>query len=150
MRQEPVYAQSTKPQPDEKYKSLSSYRGDTSLYIIENFVTNQEFYKQKPISVLLNRMEVPVKYFLLGPDTDDLLYSTNISICAYSSSEIERKIKLKKEPALIVIYWTKPILSTKIYDLLKQKGRVWNKDLADFFGTQIIDHIGYVKYPVNK
>ncbi|GGI25207.1 hypothetical protein [Pedobacter mendelii] len=132
------------------YKPLTIYQGDTSKYMLENFVTNQEFYKQKPICVLLNRLEVPVKDFLHGPDTDDHLYSTNLSISAYSTLEIEKKIKLKKEPAILVIYWTKPILTAKIDTLLNQKGRIWNKDLADFFGNQIIDHVGYVKYNINK
>ncbi|GGI25211.1 hypothetical protein [Pedobacter mendelii] len=148
--QQTVYSKNIRYQQGVKYKPLSSYQGDTSKYMLENFVTNQEFYKQKPTSILLNKMEVPVKYFLHGPDTDDHLYSTNVIIGAYSFSENERKVKLKKEPAILVIYWTKPILTAKIDTLLKQKGRVWNKDLADFFGKQIIDHVGYVKYNINK
>ncbi|GGI25205.1 hypothetical protein [Pedobacter mendelii] len=145
-----VYAQSTKPQPDEKYKPLSSYSGDTSLYIIENFVTNQAFYKQKPLNVLLNRLEVPIKDFVYGSDTDDHEYTTHVSITAYQNAEIERKVKLKKEPAILVIYWTKSVKILEVTQVVRKNQGVWNKDLADFFGEQVIDHIGYVKYPVNK
>ncbi|GGI25209.1 hypothetical protein [Pedobacter mendelii] len=150
MRQEPVYAQSTKPQPDEKYKPLSSYSGDTSLYIIENFVTNQAFYKQKPLNVLLRTLEVPVKYFVYGSDTDDMLNSKTVSIGAYNFSEIEKKTKKKMEPSILVIYWNKPLSIDRITKLVRKNSRKWEGEVSELFGEQVIDHIDYVHYNFNK
>lgn len=131
---------------NKNYRSLTNYNRDTSAYMIENFVKNQEFYKQKPISVLLNKLEVPVKYFVYGSDTDDGLYSKTISIAAYTFSEIERKKKRKTEPAILVIYWDKPVLVEDITKLVKKNERRWDGEVANIFGKQIIDHIDYVHY----
>ncbi|MFC4141821.1 hypothetical protein [Pedobacter mendelii] len=146
MVQKSVFTQSIEVQTDEKYKFLATYQSDTSRYMLENFVTTQAFYKQKAVSTLLNKLEAPIKYFSYGPDTDDQKHTTHLTIAAYNYTQIEKKVNRKIEPALLVIYLTKPIPLAHVDQLMRKNKSSWTKDEVNLFGNQIIDHIDYLHY----
>jgi hypothetical protein len=89
------------------YKPLLSFKGDTSAYILYNFVENQNCYYQKPLKTLLSKLEIPVVSCIpLTTGLDDGpvgIYGVELKF--YDIWTIDRKIAQKKEPAILVIFW---------------------------------------------
>lgn len=66
------------------YEPLHKFEGDTLKYLQTNFLlTNKDFYKGKPLSILFNDLEIDVKAYSCAPGRD-LNFSKSLSLNFYS------------------------------------------------------------------
>lgn len=133
------------------YRSLASFKGDTSKYLIENFVNHQHPYKNKELNVLLHRLEVPVKGYLANIGGDyvekgEVMQCVAITFDFYDGREIDRKVSSKKEPAELIIFWKKPFSFENSVHLYRQFNNRYTDGVKRFYGKQIIDSISYIRY----
>ena len=133
------------------YKPLASFKGDTSKYLIENFVSHQQPYKNKELNVLLHRLEVPVKGYLANTGGDyvekgEEMQCVAITLDFYNGYEIDREVKNKKEPARLVISWKKPFSFENSIRLYRKFHCGYTDSVRRFYGKQVIDSITYVHY----
>jgi hypothetical protein len=126
------------------YKSLQKFEGDTLKYLQTNFLlTNKDFYKGKPLSILLNDLEVEVKAYS-GASGWDLNFKESLILSFYSRKQEKIKIKEKKNPLVLTIDWEVPLPQEKVVELLRKNQGRWTEEEKNYYGQQIIKDIGMV------
>lgn len=130
------------------YIPLAYFRGDTSAYLIKNFVKNQQDYLKKPLAELFKKSEVPVIDYipLFGGYTQE--FTIGVSLNFYRKNILYLKIKQHKKPAQLVIYLSR-FPRKPATELLKTYNGKFSDSVKAFYGTRIIDSINFVHYPLN-
>jgi hypothetical protein len=137
------------------YRSLEKYNGDTSSYLIENFVVHQKYFRNKPLNIFLKKNEVHVEsytYILDGFDGEKGGTPKCIGIYLefYKYNEIQQKIKAKQEPAVLAVYWKNWLPSADPIRLSRKHYSFYSDSLQLYYWKQIIDSINYVRYKTVK
>lgn len=127
-----------------KYEPLNKFEGDTLKYLQTNFLlTNKDFYKGKPLSILLHDLEIDVKAYS-GSSGRDLDYSKSLSLNFYSRQQKKDKIKEKKDPLVLIIDWEVELPQQKIVELLRKNDGRWTEEEKKYYGQHIIKDIEMV------
>ena len=128
----------------ETYRSFKKFDNDTLGYLKSNFYDHKEFYKEKELGVLLNKIELPIKSYTPIFNINDV---TGIYISLfYDLKEKRYKLSNKEKTHNLIVEFRKPIPVNEISNmLLKNKGN-WTKDEAEFFGKQIVKDIDLMDY----
>jgi len=126
------------------YQPLNKFEGDTLKYLQTNFLsTNKDFYKGKPLSILLNDLEIDVKAYS-GSSGRDLNYSKSLSLNFYSRQQKKDKIKEKKNPLVLIIDWEAELTQQKIIELLRKNDGRWTEEEKKYYGQHNIQDIEMV------
>ncbi|KAF2517203.1 hypothetical protein [Flavobacterium foetidum] len=126
------------------YEPLHKFEGDTLKYLQTNFLlTNKDFYKGKPLSVLLNDLEIDVKAYS-GSSGWNINFNKSISLNFYSKLQKKNKIKEKKNPLVLIIYWEVEIPQQKVVELLRKNDGRWTEEEKEYYGQHIIKDIEMV------
>lgn len=76
----------------QKQNIKTQRKGDTLKYLQTNFLlTNKDFYKGKPLSILLNDLEIDVKAYS-GSSGRDINFNNSISLNFYTRLQKKNKI----------------------------------------------------------
>jgi len=126
------------------YKPLNKFEGDTLKYLQTNFLlVNKDFYKGKPLSLLLNDLEIDVKAYS-GASGRDLNFQESLILSFYSRKQEKIKIQEKKNPLVLIIEWEVQLPQQKIVELLRKNDARWTEEEKNYYGQQIIKDIGMV------
>jgi len=119
---------------------------DTLSYLKTNFDTNKAFYIGKPVSTLLDDLELPVLSSDYTPPLVDQVF--DVSLDFISTSEVFKRIENKGKIVSIIITFDKAILENDIVVLDAQIKAVYPNNLGDwtpfdktFYGSRIIKDI---------
>ena len=126
------------------YKPLNEFRGDTLKYLQTNFLEHQDFYIGKPLNVLLDDLEIDIKYSTPGVNANNMDISPDLSLNFYSQKEKEIKIKNKKNPLVLYVVWEIPLPDEKVTFLIRKNQGLWTEDEKKYYGQHIIKEIGMV------
>ncbi|MEQ1553576.1 MAG: hypothetical protein ABL929_05320, partial [Ferruginibacter sp.] len=129
---------------------LSSYKGDTIGYI--NYIyKNQAKYIGKPLSILLNDLDLKVYQFgYNGPHKrDGKIYSISLNTNAYGNHVRVDKFGNDQEIELGVGF-QQYVLHDSIKEIRKLNGTPnygnWSKKAEEYFGKQIISNLWLYNY----
>lgn len=123
------------------FQPLNTFKGDTLKYIKINLLKYQDYYKGKPLNVLLNDLELQVNYYYVTTSAKNKNVSSSLAISYYSMSRAKEKIANKESLSLIVIKWETPLPTEKVHELLRKNNRKWTEDEKNYYGQQIIKEI---------
>jgi len=129
------------------YKPLATFNGDTSAYLLDNFVTHQQYYLNKPLNVLLKQLEVPVVKCMAsfnGGDAEE--GCRGLYLYFYPSRTIDKKVRDKKEPAVLVINFKKLLQKEPINSFLMKNTPIAIVMRAYNGQDTNVGNISYVKY----
>lgn len=123
------------------YEPLHKFEGDTLRYLQTNFLlTNKDFYKGKPLSILLNDLEIDVKAYS-GSSGRDLNFSNSLILSFYNRKQEKIKIKEKKDPLVLIIVWEVELPQQKIVELLRKNDGRWTEEEKRYYGQHIVKDI---------
>lgn len=125
------------------YISLQKVQGDTLKYLQINFLENQYFYRNKPLNVLLNDLELDIKAYSNSYGSN-LYLSDGLSLNFYSRSEKKIKISNIKNPLVLVVQWETPLPQENIVKLLRKNKGQWTEEEKEYYGQHILKEIGMV------
>ncbi|MFH6991796.1 hypothetical protein [Flavobacterium sp. FlaQc-48] len=126
------------------YEPLDKFEGDTLKYLQTNFlIKSKDFYKGKPLSILLNDLEIEVKAYS-GAAGWDLNYSKSLSLNCYTRKQKKLKIKEKKNPLVLIVDWEVPLPQEKVVELLRKNDVRWTEEEKKYYGQHIIKDIEMV------
>ncbi|OOV19565.1 hypothetical protein [Flavobacterium sp. LM4] len=125
------------------YKTLKEFQGDTLKYLETNFLQNRDFYKGKPLDILLNDLEIDIQY-CSNSYGSNLYLSNGLSLNFHTRTEKRVKIKDKKNPLVLTIDWETPLPQEKIIELLRKNNGQWTEEEKNYYGQNIIKEIGMV------
>jgi len=125
------------------YEPLHKFEGDTLKYLQTNFLTNKDFYKGKPLSLLLHDLEIDIKAYS-GASGRDLNFSNSVSLNFYSRQQKKNKIKEKSNPLVLIIDWEVELPQQKIVELLRKNDGRWTDEEKKYYGQHIIKDIEMV------
>lgn len=127
------------------YKMFSTLKGDTLNYIRENFISKKKFYENKPLSILLKNVELPITShnptFGNPPNVEQVM-----GIHLRFDTEVTElsKFNKKKTPNSLLILLKQPINYKEAVSILKKNGRNWTNDSQDFYGKFTIEDIMFI------
>lgn len=125
------------------YIPLQRLQGDTLKYLQRNFLENQDFYRNKPLNVLLNDLDLDIKAYSNSYGRN-LNLSDGLSLSFYSRSEERIKISNRKNPLVLVIQWETPLPQENIVKLLRKNKGQWTEEEKEYYGQHILKEIGMV------
>jgi hypothetical protein len=129
-----------------QYSSLFSFKGDSLVYIKENFLEKKEQYIGKEFSVFLDHLEIPIKRYTTAIGYPPNSNYSHISIQFYKYEERESLIKKKKNPMILTITWENPISPEAIEPVMIKSQSNWTPEVDAFFRKQKIKNIQMVDY----
>jgi hypothetical protein len=126
------------------YIFFKKFNGDTLAYLNANFLNQKGKYIHKPLSFLLNDMEVEMHAYLFGSSWNDTLVP-DISISAISRGELSRRIDMRTNPFFIYAIFEKGPGET-IARNFRVSHETWTKETANFYGGYVIKDIKVSNY----
>lgn len=136
------------------YKPLKSFNGDTSGYLIRNFVTYQQDYQNKALNTMLEKLEVPVAGYLVinGGNKGEEVPTKCVGIYLrfFSWKDIEQKKRAKQNPAVLYVRFKTPIALEEANVLRRRNKGAFPDSVRMFYSKQIVDTINYVHYKYKK
>ncbi len=125
---------------------LVHYNNDTMNYLIKDFNDSTSLYKNKPLKLLLKKLEIKPFFYIQATDTRiDSVYSMFI----YFISPISYKKRIAgKENGLcyrLVITFRDPIESSEFLQLEHLDNFNWNRNIATKLGQKIITDFEFYK-----
>jgi hypothetical protein len=85
------------------FKSIAKFKGDTSSYLKRNFIVYKKDYINRNLSVLLNKLEIPINKFFTGSDGNFPHNVINIYFSFYTDKVTSEKEKKKTDPGILII-----------------------------------------------
>ena len=122
------------------YKPLSEFKGDTSAFVLYNFMDRALAYKGKTFADVITDLKVPVKSFAYTFNGDDLK--------AIYLSPYPTIFPKKGDISNIYIEWENPIIKEDIFKLVLAKDG-WNEQIYNHYKDKKIKYI-YVDIPENS
>lgn len=130
---------SDKPVP--AYKPLVAFNDDTLAYAKYNFEVRKEAYINKPFSVLLKDLEIPIDIFYnaLSAYRANTIFATTLEPKIGKGRYINNADKWI--PIKIVIMWKEAIDSKPIYQAIHNDGNIWTEGISDLYREQIVGDV---------
>ncbi|RYY07385.1 MAG: hypothetical protein EOP43_03410 [Sphingobacteriaceae bacterium] len=133
-----------------QYRPLATFHSDTASYIKYNFIERKQVYLNKKINVLIEDLEVPVRYYTDGTSAKYVDSVPYISLKFYRADVIDRKIMKKKDPTILVIHFITPLSTSITVPLLRKINSKWTAEAQELYGKQTIKNIELVDYNFKK
>jgi hypothetical protein len=137
------------------YKPLGEYRGDTLNYLVDNFVKHQQYYKNKELKILLDKLELPVGYYSAvgGGNIEKGERPTCTGIHLYFWKFPNNKIyrgqtipKANAYPCMLGIGFKNSFTWEKAADLLGKYGMGFQDSTTiKYYSSQVIDTVYFVQ-----
>jgi len=138
------------------YRPLADFHGDTGKYVLDNFYYHPGDYKNKEVSRLLNKLNLPVKCFIpiLEPFDGTPMKCVGMYLSVFDKPRIDQKVKKHEEPGVLMIWFKKHLPESETMDLTRKAFREdggvitdrFTESMKDYYGPQLIDSILYVQY----
>jgi len=126
------------------YKPLNKFEDDNLKYLQTNFLDHQDFYKGKPLNVLLNDLEIDIKNYTFGVSAKNINLSPDLSLNFYTPKQKEKQIKNKQNPLVLYVVWEVFLPQQKIVELLRKNDGHWTEEEKNYYGQHIIKEVGMV------
>lgn len=133
------------------YRKWKDFKRDTLNYLINNFVDRNEYYKNKPLSVVFGDLEIPIVDY-----TTDFSYPPNHKYLHGLTFMFEKyivvydKFQAKKVPNLLVVQLKGSLTAEEVRSFLIKYKKPWSKEAKVFYDKQVVKDIGIIKYNKKK
>ena len=120
------------------YKPLHKFEGDSLQYLQTNFLLeNRDFYKGKPLAILLNDLELDVQnyYGFFGKSSK---FYAGISLNFYNDSKKEFIIRNRKAALALIVNFEVTIPEEKVIALGRKNNGKWTIEEKTFYGEQLV------------
>ncbi len=115
-------------------------------YTNQNFIGDSSEFVGKSLDIFLNKLEIIPKIFLVSIGGSPYTTYVAVSIQFFNDFEVDKRIKNKDNPMIMVIYFQTPVDSDKMGELLKKTKNKWDEKLfREYLGREKIKKIMFVK-----
>lgn len=144
-----VFAQNTKDKM--LYKSLSSYGKDTLAYYLYNFVEQKDSLKGKKMSEVLSKLEVPVKYYFAGAETDPKNVDYARTLIFSNKNRRDTRFVIDNNEGslyLLVLEFAPTVPFTTLNDYIKDHGDALASTQYEYFSQYTVRSVRFIAYPL--
>lgn len=122
------------------YKTLKEFNGDTLKYL-NTFVTYQDYYKGKPLDILLDDLELSINYYHFTSSARNVNLIPALGFSTNKRNQVNKKILKKENPLLFYVTWEAPLSSNKCNELLRKNNGNWTDEEKSYYGQFKIKEI---------
>jgi hypothetical protein len=140
----------SQPSKPRSFVPLTKYNGDTTRFMVDNFITNKQNYLNKPFSNLIDDIQLPVFDYIQGSSAHNTEISPFIILKFNKPTEEDNKISQNKLPLTLIVQWGNPVSMKEVNDLIKNNNYKWTKEVKDYFNKQNVGDIKIQNYMVKK
>jgi len=116
------------------YRVLSTFKNDTTAFMIYNFRDRMDCYKGKTLKEVTDDLKIPIKDFMVLSHRKYANMSRGIYIYIYPKNYADNLADNKKEAHIIEVNWESPIDYKEVASIKKQyEAKGWNFAIYNYF-----------------
>jgi len=120
------------------YRMLADIK-DTAAYVSYNFEKRKACYLRKPLTILLNDLELPVRgYHNIDAVGTSIVPETYLFF--YDNSTRLHKVKARQQMVILLISWKNPLDFNLTQELFKHNPQ-WTSEAVNYYGGQMIGDV---------
>jgi len=112
------------------YVRLAEFKGDTTAYVMYNYMERSECHSGKTVKEFTDEFELEIKSFLLSVDTDNTENLIGVVLFPYEVNEIGRRNHYQLETNAVRLYLESPVKAKSLLEKANKSGRNrWNRKM---------------------
>ena len=131
-----------------KYQKLSTFKGttnDTLAYMRTSIIDRKSKYIGKELKVLLNDLELPINYYLIGSSNLKGI-SPSLTLYFYPKNVVNIKRHNKIDPVIFTIVWETPLPKDVVLPMKIKNQNIWTTEEQEYYGKQKVKDIVLTNY----
>lgn len=106
---------------------------DTMQYVAREIIGKKQFYVGKPLQVLLDSLQLPVKAYLFGAVPINRFISNDLSLSFVNASETGKRIMNDLKPVILTVTWQTPVPLDTVIALNRKTQGEWTPETNAYF-----------------
>lgn len=123
---------------------LAAFDYDTAQYLNENLIKNKQLFVNRELSVLIGKLEIPVKSYFIGEKFNQPKFVPEMTLVFTDFGKLLND-KRQEKYKLVTIIWQDPISKDSTFELLLKTKGVWSEQAYEFYKNHLIKDIRMVE-----